>query len=613
MAMMIQRLGAGQFLLGIAFVCYAAEHKTAAFDPESFLKHVRYLASDELKGRGTGTPELDKAADYIAKEFKEARLQAPNGRDYFQEFTVTTRAKVGTKNRFEYAGAGRKRTLKFQTDFTPLNFSARGTYSGQVVFAGYGITANEYNYDDYKGLDVKGKFVLLLRHEPQEFDEKSVFAGKVYTEHAQFFSKAVNAKMHGAAGVLLVNDTENHGGRDGDLEKFESTVGPTDAGIPFVHMKAEIAEQWLQLAGKKLADIQKGIDQDLQPRGFALPDTLRLELQVDLQRELRTVHNVVGYLAGVEPEYIIIGAHYDHLGLGEQFSMAPSESGKPHPGADDNASGTAAVIELARWYGSQPRPQKGLLFLAFAGEELGLLGSSHYVNHPLLSLERAVAMINMDMIGRIRDGKVYVGGVGTGSTFRALLDSMLKDTELKVEYSDLTGYGSSDHTSFTAKQIPVLFFFSGLHGDYHRPTDTWDKIDAPQTAKLLGLLARVTNGLASEGERPQFVRVADPHGGRVGAVAGSAGSGYGPYFGSVPDFADNPKGLKFADVREGSPAAKAGLKGGDILTEFDGKAIQNLYDFTYALRSKKPGDEVKVKVLRNDTVVEAKVLLEERK
>ncbi|MCP5115971.1 MAG: M28 family peptidase, partial [bacterium] len=321
-----------------------------------------------------------------------------------------------------------------------------------------------------------------------------------------------------------------------------------------------------------------------------------MTLHSDVKRDIRTVRNVVGYLPGETDEFVIVGAHYDHLGLGEQFSMAPSKAGTPHPGADDNASGTAGLIELARWFSSQPTPERGILFLAFAGEELGLLGSSHWVNHPTMPLEEAVAMLNMDMIGRIRNGKVYLGGVGTGTSFRETLES-LKPDDLMVEFSDTTGYGSSDHTSFTTKQVPVLFFFSGLHADYHRPSDTWDKIDAPQSARLLDYIATVTSQLAEADERPRFVRVADPHSGRGRPVAGAGGSGYGPYFGSVPDFTEIPEGVRFADIRPGSPADEAGLPGGDVLIGFDGKRIENLYDFTYALRASKAGDRVKVKVL----------------
>jgi hypothetical protein len=252
--------------------------------------------------------------------------------------------------------------------------------------------------------------------------------------------------------------------------------------------------------------------------------------------------------------------------------------------------------------------------MTFAGEELGLLGSSYYVNHPGRPLDKAVAMINMDMIGRIREGKVYIGGAGTGSNFRAMLDQVVPHYKLNVDFSDTTGYGSSDHTSFTTKQVPVLFFFSGLHSDYHKPSDTWDKIDGPGTVTLLKLVAEATNRLREADDRPQFVRVnalPSAHGGDPSSST-TVGSGYGPYFGSIPDFGDVPNGVKFADVRDGSPAAKAGLRAGDILFEFDSKPIQNLYDFTYALRSRKPGDEVIVKVRRGNETISAVVLLTKR-
>ena len=205
-----------------------------------------------------------------------------------------------------------------------MNLSAAGEVSGNVVFAGFGITAPEYNYDDYAGLDVKGKIVLLLRHEPQEFDEKSVFEGKVYTAHSQIFSKAANAKFHGAKAVLLVNDVGTHTGDGDDLEKFGGAEGPDNAGIEFVQVKANVVNQWLALSGKNLETIESGIDKDLHPESFALPEKLRLDMDVDIAREVKTVHNVVAYLPGETSEYVVIGAHYDHLGLGGQFSMAPS-------------------------------------------------------------------------------------------------------------------------------------------------------------------------------------------------------------------------------------------------------------------------------------------------
>jgi len=224
-----------------------------------------------------------------------------------------------------------------------------------------------------------------------------------------------------------------------------------------------------------------------------------------------------------------------------------------------------------------------------------------------------VAMLNMDMIGRLREGKVYVGGAGTGTTLRAMLDQVVPHYKLNVDFSDITGYGSSDHTSFTTKQMPVLFFFSGLHADYHKPSDTWDKIDGPGAVTLLRMVAEIAGQLRESADRPQFVRVMPPasaHGASAGEPA--IGTGYGPYFGSIPDFADVPNGVRFSDVRDGSPAAKAGLRAGDILFEFDSKPIQNLYDFTYALRSRKPGDKVLVKVRRGTETISADVLLTKR-
>jgi hypothetical protein len=332
---------------------------------------------------------------------------------------------------------------------------------------------------------------------------------------------------------------------------------------------------------------------------------------VDVQRERATVNNVAGFVPGKSKEYIIIGAHYDHLGLGNESSLAPSQIGKVHPGADDNASGTAGLLELARMFSAQRNElARGVLFLAFAGEEIGLLGSAHWANHPTRPLESAAAMINLDMIGRVNGSKLYIGGTGTGSTFNKMLEEVTGKYKFQIEKS-ADGYSSSDHTSFAAKSVPVLFFFSGLHGDCHKPSDTWDKINAAESAKVVSLVHDIAFRLAGAEERPQFVKVeTGPHG---GAAPSGGGGGYGPYFGSVPDFAPVPKGVKFSDVRPGSPADKAGLKAGDILIMFGDKPVNNLYDFTYALRNSKVGDVVTVKVMRDGQEVSAQVTLEARR
>ena len=606
---MIRRTVVALFAVAVGLVAV----EVPSFDADRYLAHIKFLASPEMKGRASGSPELEKAAKYIEDKFHADGLK-PLGGSYLQPFEVATSSKLGKNNQFESVRAGEIENLQVEKEFVPFDFSSSEKASGAVVFAGYGITAPEYHYDDYAGIDVHGKFVVVLEHEPQEFDDKSAFDGKVYTVHSENYSKAANARIHGARGVILIFDRVNHIGHQGegrdDLEKFSKDGGPPDAGIPFVQVHESTVVPWIRAAGQDLTATEQAINTDLKPRSFALPG-VEVRESVDVERVVKTVHNVVGYLAGESPEYVILGAHYDHLGLGGQFSMAPAMTGTVHPGADDNASGTAGVLELARYFtATGTKPKRGLLFMTFAGEELGLLGSEYYAGHPLLPLNQAVAMLNMDMIGRVRDDKLYIGGAATGTTFKADLDDLVSKTNFRVDYSD-SGYGSSDHTSFTAKQVPVLFFFSGLHGDYHKPSDTWDKINAPDAVRVLQLVAGMIGKLEDQKDRPVFVSVkedANPHAGSI-----SGGGGYGPYFGSVPDFAEPPTGVRFADVHPDSPAGLAGLKAGDVLVAFDGVDIRNLYDFTYALRAHKAGDEVAVQVLRGTDKVSAKVKLTERK
>lgn len=497
----MKRRYAAQILIGVALwagtLCASDE-----IDARHYIADIKYLSSKPLKGRASGDPELDKAARFLAKEFRKAGLRPINSDSYLQPFPVSVKATLGTNNRACYTVAGERMELKVGDSFIPFSFSATGTIEGPVVFAGYGITAAEYNYDDYAGLDVRGKIVLLLRHEPQEFDSTSVFEGRVYTEHSQLFSKALNARAHGATAVIYVNDTANHG--SDSMEKFISLPGPADPGVPFVQISSEHVEKWFTAADHNFKATQEEIDRTLKPHSFAFPESLRVDLQTDVEHVSRNVFNVAAYLPGATDEYVIVGAHYDHLGLGEQYSLAPEKVGTIHPGADDNASGTAGLLALARYFGSHPRPARGILMVAFAGEELGLLGSTFYVNHPLKPLEQARVMINMDMIGRSKDGKVMVGGAPAGSSFRRILDTLGPKHQLDLDLSDTSVYGSSDHTSFKAKQVPTLFFFSGLHADYHRPSDTWEKIEVDATVRLLKLIADLTVMLATPSGKPQF-------------------------------------------------------------------------------------------------------------
>lgn len=598
-------LAAGALAAALA----VAALRPGVISEQSYRESVKFLASGSLKGRLTGTPENEKAARWIAARFRQLGLKpVPGQRDYFQRFEVTVSATPGKGNRLaETDGAGRQRVLSFAQDFQPLSLSGNGRAAGEIVFAGYGITAPEYGYDDYEGVDAKGRIVLVLRHEPQEFDDKSPFAGRAYTAHAQVQNKAVNAKFHGAAAVLMVNDLPNHSGDEDRLDRFSGRVGPSSADLPFVQVRAAVAEKWLERAGIHLKQWIEETDRTLKPKPAVIPG-LRLEVAAEVVRRRSASPNVAAYLPGETDEYVVIGAHFDHLGLGEQSSLAPDLAGKAtHPGADDNASGTAGVLELAAYFAGRPKQKRGILFLAFSGEELGLIGSNFYVSNPLLPLNKAVAMINMDMIGRIQNGRVYVGGTATGDSLKRILEEAMAASPLKFEFSDQGGYGSSDHFSFVNKEVPVLFFFSGLHADYHKPSDTWEKINVAEAAQMLEVVARVAEKLAGGEARPKYVKVQMP---QQPAMAGSSGSG--AWFGSVPDMGESKEGFRLSDVMKGSPAEAAGLKGGDVIVEFDGKPISNLYDFTYALRMKKPGDTVVVKYRRDGQMHETQATLRSR-
>ena len=592
-------------LCALAVLLSAASTTTQQANSERYLADVRALASPEMEGRGAGSKGLARAEHLIEKRYKELHLDPAGVNGYAQPFTVITGARLKSDNDCTVQDGTAKRRLKIEQDFVPFSFSSSGEGNAPLVFAGYGATAEEFHYDDYAGLDLKDKIVVVLRYEPAGFAEKNGHQG--LTQHSQLVTKAINARNHGAKGVVVLNGKLGEGEED-LLTRFGSVSGPENVGILFVQVKNSVADSWFQAAGKSLKDVQETINSGGKPSSFEFPSSLRVGLHVDIETTRATVNNVLAWLPGQTDEYVIVGAHYDHLGRGNVDSLAPSQIGQIHPGADDNASGTAGVLELARLLAPQRgQLKRSILFMNFAGEELGLLGSASWVSQPTRPLEEAVAMLNMDMIGRIKNDKIYIGGVGTGSTFKPILEQAQKDSPFKIEYS-AGGYSSSDHTSFVTKKIPVLFFFSGLHSDYHKPSDTWDKINATSAARLLDMVESVTLQLASATDAPAFQVVTEDK-----PAAGGGGGGYGPYFGSIPDFGQVENGVKFSDVKPNSPAAKAGLKAGDILVQFGDKPIKNLYDFTDALRRSKVGDVVDVKVLRDGQPLTVSVKLEQRK
>jgi hypothetical protein len=469
-----------------------------------------------------------------------------------------------------------------------------------IVFAGYGISARALKYDDYGAVDVHGKAALVFSHEPQEHLADSAFNGTRPSNYSMLLEKAMAAKNHGAVALVIVGDP-THEKDPATMTGFLKDPQAENFGIPVLRVDRARAQPLLDAWG--LDALAKEIDTDLQPRSRVLSGAT-LDYTEKLSRTKRTVRNVIGVLPGSDParakEAVVVGAHYDHLGLGGAHSLSPEMAGQIHNGADDNASGTAAVIEIGRLaVGARQRFPRTAIFMAFAGEELGLLGSTHWVNHPTVPLDRVTAMVNLDMVGRAKEN-VLVSGLDSSPSVRADMDAAAeagRGIEVK-RFQDGAGVGASDDTAFILKKIPAFGFFSGFHSDYHRPTDDWDKIDAAGGVKVLSIAYELAARLASRQTRPEFTPQQQPasHGTSSGET--SQVGGYGAYFGSVPDFGQSDKGVKFAEVRENGPAGKAGLKGGDVLVEFGGKAISTLADFTFALREHSPGETVQVKVLR---------------
>ncbi|MGH9523374.1 MAG: M28 family peptidase, partial [Terriglobales bacterium] len=365
-------------MLAASFAAASAPLQGA--DPHAYLDDIKALSAPQMEGRGAGTKGLTRAQHLLEKRYKSLGIEPAGTNGYLQPFTVITGAQLKGKNEFVVTAGGQKHALKPKQDFVPFSFSSSGSAHAGLVFAGYGVTADEFHYDDYAGIDAKDKIVIVLRYEPASFAEKAGRQGM--TRHSQLITKAINARNHGAKALVLVNGKLGDGEED-LLTRFGSVSGPQDVGVIFAQVKNAVADEWLKPDGKSLAELQKQIDDSSKPASFELAKNEGASLTVNIKTTHATVDNVLAYLPGKTDQYVIVGAHYDHLGRGNFDSLAPSQIGQIHPGADDNASGTAGVLELARLLASQKgQLRRGVLFMSFAGEELGLLGSAEWVKNP---------------------------------------------------------------------------------------------------------------------------------------------------------------------------------------------------------------------------------------
>ena len=486
---------------------------TPPIRPDAILTHARYLASDELRGRANGTDELERAADYIAKQFAAAGLR-PGGVDgtWFQPFALQAGLAVGEDNALEIESRGQTLRFALGASYYPLAVTpgeSVRTPSAELddlplVFAGFGISAPTQDYDDYEGVDVSGKAVLIFSHEPQESRRDSRLNGARPLRESTLGAKAAAARSRGARVLLVVGDPA-HPADQANYTLFHADADAEDHGIPVLRLRRTEALPLLQ--AWQLDDVAQAIDRDLRPRSRALTG-VQVDYTEYLARNRRTVRNVVGILRGADiarrGEVVVVGAHYDHVGVGGRFSAAPDRTGEIHNGADDNASGTSALIEMARAAAADPsRFGRSIVFVAFAGEERGLLGSAHYTEHPPLPLEHTVAMINLDMVGR-SNGKVETSGLETAPTLeRDLQAAAAAIGGIRIGRNG-PGAGRSDDSNFLQRKIPAVIFFTGFHADYHRPSDDVEKLDAAGTARIAALALEFAARIAARPDRPAF-------------------------------------------------------------------------------------------------------------
>ncbi|MDT4895177.1 MAG: hypothetical protein QOH25_254 [Acidobacteriota bacterium] len=682
-------------ILALAFSALAQQQRANESQPEMerLRAHVSYLASDKLEGRRTGSSGANAAAEYIAREFARYGLRRSIGRDlpgmsileadsprrYMQEFPFVAGIELGRNNSMLFTPRAQGETPGAQTsaraaafdlrpgeDWMPLGFSSSANLAATpATFVGYGIKADELNADDYAGAQITNRIAIALAGTPDGDNPHGQFA-----RYASVRWKAIAAREHGAAALVVIAAEENF--KDDRLSHLSYDNSGGEAGLPVVVISRQAAQRILEAGGlAPLAELEKAASTvrsmtsapTTEPaavkssgenrKNVAAPlQNVTLSIKTDILRRNAPAYNVAGILEGSDPvlknEVIVIGAHYDHLGRGGEGSLATRE-GDIHHGADDNASGVAGVLELARIFSAQrAKMKRTLVFVAFSGEEEGLLGSNYFVNHPILPNSQTIAMINMDMIGRMKENRLMIGGVGTSSEWREMIATANLARGMNVTASNspsraqseaerktqtlnvpvvvaangqavvhfdpakqlaLTlnedGYGPSDHSSFYAKQVPVLFFFTGTHDDYHKPTDTAEKINYADEARILSFVASLVRSVDALAKRPTYTVAKSESQGRS--------LGFRVYLGTIPNYSESNDGLKLDGVREDSPASKAGLKAGDRIIRMAGREVRNVYDYTYALGEMKAGQEYEVEIVRGSETLKLKLTPAARK
>ena len=615
-------------------ICWAEKTTPQSHDVEISLEHyeadLRYLASDELEGRLPGTPGGLAATQYIADQFKAIGLKpAGESGTYFQPFTIEARkARHDLNAVFDVNGI--RRDWKIGRDWIPLPFSKPDVFAGSLAFAGYGIRAAKFDYDDYAGFDAHGKILIILRQEPRSDDPQAEFGGETPSRHALFSKKASLAADQGAVGILMVNGADPAGEPD-QLYPWYDWDSSQTYSLPIVHITRAVADALIIEGGlPNITELQERLDHD---RKSLSADLKGLSAEIDTGLRYIEGRNVIGLLpgSGNTDETIVVGAHHDHVG------NVPDDNGPAnvpviHNGADDNASGASGVIELARALAAGPALRRNILFMTFDGEEMGLLGSSYFVEHPVVPIENIRAMINLDMIGRLRQNQFVIYGAGSAKEFRELLDHANQQLKLtfKTPPANVDFFGCSDHHPFYLKNIPALFLFTNIHKQYHRPEDDADLIDFPGACEVLNLIRPVIAELADLTEGPAFIPAeqeehsaedtAEQHpdvdtNGDTDSNSDSSRNQQGDEvrvsLRMIPDHAYTKNdGVRVLSVIDKGPAQVAGMQDGDLIVRIGEDRITDIYSYMDALKQFEPDQTAAVVIKRGDSESTIQVVLD---
>lgn len=555
-------------------------------------EHIGYLASDELEGRKPGTDGIEKAAEYLAGQLELLGVK-PLGDNYFQSFEIVKGIKTGENNSLKFGDF--EGTMG--VDYTPSPISSSAKLEADVVFAGYGFNIDEdsLKWNDYEGIDVEANWVMILRGAPSSGGHSDP-----YEDYSSLRKKVLTARDNKAGGVIIVS------GKDFDeadeLMELSYNSGETDAGLPIVHVKRSVADKMLSNKNVTIEDLENQLTAEKIQKSFALD--LTAVIQTDIINITEETKNVVALLEGNDPElkdeYILIGGHYDHLGFGGPGSGSRTpDTSAIHNGADDNASGTSAALEIfERLAAHRDELKRSVIYMAFSAEEMGLIGSKYFTNNPLVELNKIKFMINLDMVGRLNpeEKDLTLGGVGTATGLEDMIMTYADFTDLNIKTSK-EGYGPSDHAAFYAKDIPVMFVFTGIHEDYHTPADKPNTINYEGEKQVADFIYNIALEIINLPEALVYQEAGPKE-------SMSRGKKFKVTLGIMPDVAGGSGNGVTADaVIEGRPAYFAGMQKGDVIIALDGKEVKDIYDYMNRLSNFKQGQRINVDVMRGDKKV----------